>query len=309
MIEIVSLVLPFFTVIACGFLGARLISHNGLQGLNLFVQYFALPALLFSSMARGELASRFDSAFVTAYTCTSIVLALLGYTIFRFLFRRERSENGVMALGAVYGNIGYMGIPIIALILGPGASVPAVIALIIDVVVIIPLMSAVVVSASHSNDRLFNTLIKTFLSTARSPIIVAALLGAALSLSGLDLPGAANRFLDILSAAAAPCALFALGASLLGKPMGSSIAPAMAVSLIKLILHPALLYFAMTMVFSVDPEWVKPAVIAASLPVALTVYIIAHQYDTHVTGASTAILLSTLLSLLTIPLILLLLEF
>jgi malonate transporter len=308
MFEIFSLVIPFFAVIGCGYVGAKLIGEEGQQGLNLFVVYFALPALLFSLMARGELATYFEGNFVAAYTSTSVVLVIFAFIIFRGLYHRHRPETAILAMGAVYGNIGYMGIPVITLILGPKASVPAIIALIIDVMIIVPLMSTIIVSGSENRTRnVFRAATDSFIATSKSPFIVAAFLGAAWSFTGLSLPNMADGFLDILATAAAPCALFALGSSLYGKPIGANISPALAVSFFKLVIHPIALYVSLTMIFSVDPEWAKPAVIAASLPVALTVYIVARQYNTLVVGASTAILLSTALSLVTVPLTLLVL--
>lgn len=309
MFEIFSLIVPFFGVIGCGYAGGKLIGEKGQQGLNLFVLHFALPALLFSLMAHGELATRFEAGFIAAYASTSVVLVVFAYVVFRYLYHRRRRETAILAMGSVYGNIGYMGIPIVTIILGPEASVPAVIALMIDVMIIIPLMTAIVASDSESkNSRFFDAAFKVFITTIKSPFIIAAFLGAAVSLSGLPLPGMIDSLLDILAAAAAPCALFALGASLYGKPLGGNISPALVVSLFKLVIHPVLLFVVLTMVFSVDPKWAESAVIAASLPVALTVYIVAQQYNAAVVGASTAILLSTALSLVTVPLTLLVLR-
>ena len=180
MFELFSLIIPFFAVIGCGYVGAKLIGEEGQQGLNLFVVHFALPALLFSLMARGELATHFEGQFVTAYTSTSVVLVIFAFVIFRGIYRRHRRETAILAMGTVYGNIGYMGIPVITLILGPKASVPAVIALIIDVMIIVPLMSAIVVSGSVNNTRnVFQAAADSFIATSKSPIIVAAFLGAA----------------------------------------------------------------------------------------------------------------------------------
>lgn len=301
--------MPFFAVIGCGYIGARLIGESGQQGLNLFVVHFALPALLFSLMARGQLASHFAADFIVAYISTSLVLFALAGFVLHAIYRRHRRETAILAMGSVYGNIGYMGIPIVSMILGPEASVPAVIALIIDVMVIIPLASAIIVSGSeHASGGVARAALNAFIATAKSPFIIAAFLGAGWSLGGLPMPGMVDRFLDILAAAAAPCALFALGSSLYGKPMGANFAPALSVSLFKLVIHPAVLFISLTMIFSVDPEWARPAVVAASLPVALTVYIVARQYQVLVVGASTSILLSTALSLVSVPLTLLILS-
>ncbi len=305
MIDVLSLVVPFFAVIGCGYFGARLIGEDGQRGINNLVLYFALPALLFSMMARSDLAERFQGSFVTAYTAVSVCLFAATYLLVKWLWRRDRGDTAILAMGSVYGNTGYMGIPIVVVLLGQGASVPVVVSLIIDLAVMVPLVSAIVESGQATERKgLFHGGWQALRGTARNPLIIASALGAGWSLAALPMPRMFGGFLDIFAAAAAPCALFAMGCSLRGKPLGGTLSPAILVTVIKLLVHPLVLWLALTRVFSVDPSWVRPALIAASLPVAVTVYVVARQYGTQVLASSTTIVVSTTLSLLTVPLFL-----
>ncbi len=309
MLDILSLVVPFFAVIGCGYAGARVIGESGQQGLNNFVLYFSLPALLFAMMARSNLADRFQWDFIEAYTAVSLTLFIATFVLVRSLLGTRRRATAIHAMSAVYGNTGYMGLPIVVVMLGQGASVPVVMSLIIDLSVMVPLTAALIESDSARSDRgVWHGAATAFLSTLRNPLIIASAAGAAWSLLELPLPGMLNGFLDLIGAAAAPCALFAMGCSLYGKPVGGTLGIALLISLLKLVGHPLLLWVAGVWIWSIDPLWLKPALIAACLPVAVTVYVVARQYDTTVVGASTNILVSTALSLLTVPLFLGLLD-
>jgi predicted permease len=68
----------------------------------------------------------------------------------------------------------------------------------------------------------------------------------------------------------------------------------------KLLIHPAAMWFATTQLFDVDPLWATVAILGASLPVAANVFIVAKQYDTYVERTSSAILVSTIVSVVTV---------
>ena len=75
----------------------------------------------------------------------------------------------------------------------------------------------------------------------------------------------------------------------------------------KLFLHPLLAFVALAWLLKLDPLWVNAGVIFAACPVGLNVYVFAQHYEVGVETASSAILISTALAMLTITLLLLLL--
>ena len=134
----------------------------------------------------------------------------------------------------------------------------------------------------------------------RNPIIVAIFAGALFSATGLGLPTPIEAFTDLLGGAAGPCALFALGATLAGFPVSTGIAEISYMTVFKLLIHPAAIWLATTQIFDVDPLWASVAILGASLPVAANVFIVARQYDTYVERVSSAILVSTAVSVVTV---------
>jgi predicted permease len=107
----------------------------------------------------------------------------------------------------------------------------------------------------------------------------------------------------LFGTAAGPCALFALGVSLARYSFPRRFAEIAYLSLSKLILHPLIVWIFMALVFVVDPRLSQVGLLAAAMPTAATVFVLAEYYNTRVPLASGAILISTVLSLMTFPIL------
>ncbi len=299
------IIIPFFAVIACGFFASRqgIIDSAGRTGLNRFVYYFALPVLIFSLMAQADLRGQFEWTFVVAYLSVAVTLFFLSFVVARLIFQLGRGYSVVFATACIYGNTGYFGLPFVIIAFGQDASVPVVLCTTIDLAVMLPLAS-VLLEKTEPSSGASNIYTDSLLSIVKNPLIVAVVLGALFSLSGLQIPEAADRFVVLLGSAAAPCALFALGSSIDEDRADFLQAQIFVISLIKLAIHPLLVWFAMYHLFSVDADWARSAVIAASMPVAVTAYILAQQYNTYIARTSASILLSTVVSVATLAFIL-----
>jgi malonate transporter len=134
----------------------------------------------------------------------------------------------------------------------------------------------------------------------RNPLMIAIFAGALVSATGRGLPTPVANFTDLLGGAAGPCALFALGATLAGQQISSGIGEVSYMTFFKLLVHPAAMWFTTTRLLDLDPLWATVAILGASLPVAANVFIIAKQYDTYVDRTSSAVLISTVISVATV---------
>lgn len=303
----ILITVPFFAVIACGYFATRrnILNAGGRTGLNLFVYYFALPVLIFSLMAQADLRGEFQWTFVAAYGCIALLLFAVGLLIARVIFKLDFSLRIVFASGCIYGNTGYLGLPFVIIAFGQAASVPMIVCTTFDLAIMLPLASLLLERAkASSNTSLSQVYRNTARSIVQNPILIAVTLGVLFSLSGLEMPEVADRFVVLLGSAAAPCALFALGSSLDEERAEFLQWQIMAVSLIKLVIHPLLIWIAMFHLFEVDDIWGRSAIIAAAMPVAVTVYILAQQYNTYIGRTSASILISTIISVATLTLIL-----
>lgn len=299
MLEIFLKTLPFFAVISLGYGAGRtgFFTPQATAYLTKFVFYFALSAMLFRFAANLELSAILDWQFVWAYLAGTIAVYLLATIVAMARGLRVR-EAAIEAQCAVIGNVGFLGIPMLVLLLGANAIGPVMMVLAVDLIVF---SSLVVILITGSRDgRMSLGILRTVgLGLLANPMVVSISAGLVVSSLALPIPVPANEFLEILGGAATPGALFAIGASLAGKS-AERVAVAGWLSLCKLVLHPAAVAVAALLVFDVDPYAAGVMITAAALPVAGNVYILAQHYGVAPARVSAAILLSTGISILTI---------
>jgi malonate transporter and related proteins len=299
---ILDTVLPFFALIFCGYAAGRLRILEGpsIAGVNTFVFWFALPVFLFDLMATSPMAEVLNAPFAAAYLSAGLAVFVLAALSGRALFGLGTREAALMGAAAVLGNTGYMGLPLISAVFGDGAAIPMVVGLTLEVTVLIPLTIAVVEAGAGTGKGPLKMAKTVAGSLARNPLIVGIFCGALVSATSLDLPTPVLNFTDLLGGTAGPCALFVLGGTLAGFPVSSGLGAVSFASALKLLVHPAAMWFATTRIFEVDPLWAAVATLGAALPVAANVFILARQYDAYLERTASAILVSTTVSVLTV---------
>lgn len=299
MLAILLKTLPFFAVIGLGYGAGRLrfFSPDATAYLTKFVFYFALSAMLFGFAAHLDLAEVFSWAFVWAYFLASaLVWALVAGVA---LLRGAGPQEAVFeAHTGIIGNVGFLGIPMLTLLLGPAAVGPVLLVLAVDLVVFSSLLTLAI--AGLREGRMSWGIFRVLgLGLLKNPMIVSVVLGMAWGATGWTLPVPVNEFMVMLGAAATPCALFAIGASLAGRG-AERFEVAAWLSFAKLVLHPAAVALAALVIFPVERYAAGVMIAAASLPVAGNVFILAQHFGVAPQRVSTAILISTAASVLTV---------
>ncbi len=292
--------LPFFAVIGLGFWAGktRFFPAEATAYLTKFVFYFALSAMLFNFSASMSMAELFDPRVALAYLLGSLAVYALALAV-AFARRRPLAEAAMEAQVAVIGNTGFLGVPMLVLLLGEAAAATIILVLAIDLVVFSTLLTVIVTLAREG--RISPDLPRIIgMGLLKNPMIVAMVLGLAWSTTGLALWEPVNAFLVLLGAAATPGALFAIGASLANN-RAERLSVAGWLSFAKLVLHPAAVGLAAILLFEVEPFKAGVLIAAAALPVAGNVYILAQHFNIAVARVSAAILISTAVSVATLP--------
>jgi malonate transporter len=302
MLMILLQTLPFFAIIALGYGAGRtgFFNEDATRYLTKFVFFFALSAMIFRFAANIELSEVWDARLIAAYLWgTAFVYGIA--TIVGFLRNLNVATNAIEAQCAVIGNIGFLGLPMLTLILGETAIGPIMMMLAVDLIIF---SSLVVILVTGSQDgKMSIRILKTVgLGLIKNPMIVAMTLGLLCSGFDVTIPIPLNEFLAILGGAATPGALFAIGASLASKS-AERIEVAGWLTFCKLVLHPAFVAFGALFLFSVDPYSAAVLIAAASLPVAGNVYMLAQHYSVAPQRVSAAILVSTAISIFTVSLV------
>ncbi|MDP5361271.1 MAG: AEC family transporter [Paracoccaceae bacterium] len=294
--------LPFFMLIALGYGSGRtkFFSPEATAYLTKFVFYFALSAMLFRFSSNLSLAEILDWQFVLAYLSATTVVYILA-TVVALRRKLPVTEAAVEAQCAVIGNVGFLGIPMLVLLLGEGAVGPVMLVLAVDLIVFGSLI-VILITGSRDGRMSPKILWTVAVGLLKNPMIVSITLGLLVSASDLPIPVPVNEFMALLGAAATPGALFAIGASLATKS-AERVAVAGWLSFCKLILHPAAVAVAALLIFDVDPYAAGVMITAAALPVAGNVYIIAQHYGVAPARVSASILISTAVSVVTVSLV------
>lgn len=299
MLAVLLQTLPFFALIGLGYGAAktRFFPEEAAGILTKFVFYFALSAMLFRFTANLSIDEIFDPQLAGAYLLGTALVWMLGFLV--ALRRREKFDvAAIEAQCAAIGNTGFLGVPMLTLIMGAEAVAPNILVLSIDLIVFSSLLTLIVTGARGDQGglRVVWGLIRGLIE---NPMIVSIALGLAVSASGFGLPVVADTFLGTLGAAATPCALFAIGTSIASKS-AESVGVAGWLSFAKLVLHPAAVALAALLFFTVDPFKIAVVIAAASLPVAGNVFILAQHYGVAPKRVSASILISTVCSILTV---------
>jgi malonate transporter len=302
MLDVINLALPFFGLIALGFVFGKVknIPESGLAWMHVFLVYLALPVLFYRILAKTPLDQVINPRFVAATTLATGIAFVLAFAAARLFHRARVSEATIAGLAGAYGNIGYMGPGLAVAVLGPSAGVAVALIFCFDTLLLFSLVPMLMAFEGARGARRPALVIGVLRSVLLHPFIVATVAGVAAASLHIELPTAIDTLMAFLQNAAAPCALFALGVTVALRPAERSPAVVPVLVIIKVAVHPALVLAALSVLGPLPAEWVATAVLMAALPPALNVFIFARQYDTWVREASSAILLGTLASIVTL---------
>jgi malonate transporter and related proteins len=302
MLQILSLALPFFALIALGLAASKFWAgrEEEMRWLNIFVLYFALPALIFNIVAATPLDQlsnwRFAVAAAVATASSFFLMMFAGRRYFAFNPRTA----ALSGTAASYGNIGYMGLPLSVAFFGFAAGVPAAIVFCIDCTLLF-LLTSIYGAERKAGQGIGPLLWRIARDIVTHPFIVSTILGVIASALAIKPVGAIATVLDMLARAAGPTALFALGLTVGLRPFTGIKSDTITLCAFKLIIQPALMFALMYFVAGADADWLKAAVMMAALPTASNAFILARQHNSYVDGASMAVLVTTVVSAVTVP--------
>jgi hypothetical protein len=304
---VLNVALPVFGIILCGYLAGRvkLLGATSSEALNAFVYWFALPPLIFIGMAVTPVDRILNIDFIL-----TVSFGIVGTGVFvvlgsRYLFGNRGASNGLHAMTALFSNTGYMGIPLFIAAFGEDRVLPAVTATVLNMF-FYGAMTAWVAALKDDADRRSGLSIAASIlgALAKNPLVVAPVVGLAISAAHLTVPVPFENLCRILGDAAAPGALFALGLFLVGQKVTAGLGEVTWITFFKLIAQPALTWLLAFHVFDMELFWAVSAVLLAALPTGALVFVTAQQNGVYVQRASAGIVMSTVFSVITLSTIL-----
>ncbi len=300
--QVLDLALPFFGLILLGFCLGRIfdVPEAGLAWMHVFVVYVALPALFFNLIAVTPLDELANFKFIGITTLSTAIAFGVAFASGLVAARGDVAQATIQGVGGAYSNVGYMGPGLTLAALGAQSAVPTALVFVCDSIFFFTTVPLLMGLAGAQKMPLGRTLLLVGKRILTHPFNVATALGIMAAYAHWHPPVAIGKMLLFLQNAAAPCALFAMGVTVALRPL-KRVAPEMPVLLcIKLLMHPLLVWVLLSATGDYGRIWTFTAVLMASLPPALNVFVMASQYKTYVERASALILLGTMASVVTV---------
>lgn len=289
--------IPVFLVILIGYFLKQIgmLDSAFVKTANKFNFKVTLPALLFTDLATADIMEELDARYVlycAAVTVASIVLLWIASRI----FIKDKSIIGEFVQAGYRSSAAVLGVAFIENIYGSSGMAP------VMIIGCVPLFNVFAVllltfegdgkdEGGHVKDALLNI--------ARNPIIISIALGVIASLIRLDLPDILDKTIASLAKIATPLALVAIGAGFEGRKAISKIKPTAVSAFIKLVLLPAL-FLPIAVKMGFRDQALVAVIIMLGSPTTPSSYIMAKNMGHEGVLTSSAVVVTTLLSSLTL---------
>jgi len=295
-------VLPVFLILLTGYLVGRIgyLPDNIADALNAYALKIAVPCLLFMAMYNLDFAQAFQVPMLVSFYTGAVACFVLGIVLSRLIWRRRPGESVAVGFCAVFSNSVLIGIPIAQLAFGDAVLTPIFGILAFHASSLYILGMTTMEFARQDGRGAGETLRAAGRSIIANPLMIGILVGIAFNLTGLDLFAPIEKAISMVSATAIPVALIGIGIVLNRYKISSELSEAFMVSILALGVHPLIAFMLSHHVFGLEILFVKAAVIIASMPPGMNVYIFANMYNRAVGLSASVLVIANILSIFTI---------
>ncbi len=310
MLDILAITGPIYLIIAIGFVCARrgVFEKTELRAYGKFVIHAALPALLFNALSQRRIADVLNVSYLLLYAGGTLALVAAGMVWARRVAGKSWSESAICTMGMACSNSGFVGYPIMVLLLPTVAGVALALNMLVENLVVLPLLLALADRDDSHHLPWWRVVGQSLARLATNPMIIGLVLGFLASAIGWQLPGPLARTVTLFAQASSALSLFVIGGALHGLSlagMGRQIGP---IVFGKLVLHPLFILAALALGAAVGlpalaPELRTALVMTAAMPI-MGIYPILAQRHGHEGFSAAALLGTTLGSFVTLNLLL-----
>jgi len=297
--EVLGVTVPIFIVIAVGFLLRKrsFLDEKTVTAISKLTYDLGLSTLVFYSIVQNKLSDIFELN-ILKVSLSTFGVAFLVIFLSIFFTKLDIRTKGALIVTSYRSNMAFVGFPILLYAFGSLATAKASIV----IALLLPLNVASTVIIFRVFDRVDdkNGIRPIILDLARDPVIIAVLLGIIFSYFGVGMPAPVEKILDILSSMAVPLALISIGASFRFYNLRKNLKLLFIPALYKLIFLPLVALFFATFVFGLEDLNRDVIVILFGMPLAVATYIQGQKYGSDKEFIASALIVTTLASLITI---------
>jgi malonate transporter len=296
--DVLSIVLPVFGLIAIGYFGALVGLANArmIDGLTDFLFIFCLPVMLFKMISGAALPDTLPFGYWFSYYIGMATIWVVSSLIAKHVFKCTSGEVVIAGLAAGQANVVIVGTQLILKAYGDAAAFPIAMLIAINLPITMTVASILLERSKGRGNASFLPLVKNL---ATHPILLGIAAGIFANLIGFQPTGALGSIVDALAGIALPAALVSLGMATRRYGIRDGFGPAVTVTVLRMLVHPAITYVLAFHVFHLPPIWAGTAVLFASAPAGINVYLFAARYGAGQGIAASAVTLSTAMMVFT----------
>ena len=297
----ITVMATLFVIVIVGYMAGKLGYMGGEfdRKLSSLVLNWTCPALILSSAMTGELPDRrFILPLLAISVVTYVVLTGVAFWLPRFLTKRKEDE-GVVGFAMMFGNVGFMGYPVVASIFGHEAVFYAAVLNVVNTFAVFTVGTVLVTGKTEVEGPRFQKKV-----LYGSPMLSAYLTMLIVALQIEDIPAFISQPLTMIGNITVPAALLIIGSSMSQLPlkalMGNT--TVYVTTVMRLAVVPIAMYF-LCMLLGFDPYVVNINTVVIAMPVATYGTILCLKYGRDTSLMAEVTFITTLLSMITIPLL------
>ena len=299
-----EVMITLFVIVVVGYVAGKMNYMGGEfdRKLSSLVINWTCPALILSSSMTGELPDRrsiLPLLGISAFTYVVLTAAAWGLS---HVLTKRIENRGILSFAMVFGNVGFMGYPVVASIFGHQAVFYAAVLNVVNTFAVFTIGTMMITGGEGSDRQRFNKKVlysTPMLSAYLSMLIVAFGIG--------NIPGYVSQPLTMIGNITVPAALLIIGSSMSQLPLRALLGTPVvyATTLLRLCLLPVGVHF-LCLALGFDPYVTSINTVVIAMPVATYGTILCLKYNRDTTLIAELTFITTLLSMLTIPLLVLL---
>ena len=304
---VVEIILPIFGLLMVGYVTTSVgwFDQVAIRGLTRFVFDFAVPMLLLRTISTANLPDVIPWNYLASYYLGTFIILLSGFGITRLLWQRTFSQQVINAFSGSFSNTVLLGIPIILLAFGDQAVLPLFIIIGTHGIIMVPLFTIMLEIGKSGRAPIKTVVTKASYGLFTNPLIIGLLSGLVCNFFEITFWKPLDEMVRLLANSVTPCALFALGATLVSFRKNIPWQEVPIIVIIKTIVHPIVVWSLATLVFGVkDAIWVQVLVILAAQPTGVNPFLFASRYNVGQSVSSGTAFISTVFSIFSLSVLL-----
>jgi malonate transporter and related proteins len=303
MSALLDVILPVFLLIGFGYAAARfgVFSESNVDGVKRYAQSFALPVLLFKSIAALDLSQAYNPGLMLSFYAGAFAGFGFAFTGARVIFKRPLTDSVAIGFAGLFSNTLLLGLPITERAYGSEALAGnyAIISIHAPMLYTFGILMMEWARSRGQVSNLSALLRDVGRGVITQPLVIGILSGFFVNLSGINLPVFAGSAVEMMARSGIPAALFGLGGVLFRyRPEGDKATIAM-VCAASLLVHPGVSYSLAHFGFGLDTAGLRSVTVTAAMAPGVNAYMFANMYGVGKRVAASSVLIATALSIFT----------